>query len=238
MLAPGKHTPPLTLAVSILIELSVGAPLLQRHLQHARVVRMAHLGVVEDRDAERVLLLHVVELHVELAVGDELPGDHERPYAILPDVLGRDVAPVALKGATMMAGTSSLALYFALSNGTLSGSRIQYGGPGLLPDSANFGPFLSSLTLFVYPPPVFGSLLRPASGALSLSYRVPSMYWSSTCPTDPVRTLFQCQLSRSSPGLGVYMLPYGLPSSVWQAAIQPFFEGGRTDVPEIETLSS
>jgi hypothetical protein len=46
-----------------------------------------------------------------------------------------------------MPGTSSPALYFESSNGSLSASTIQYGGAGLLPLSANFGPFLASLTL-------------------------------------------------------------------------------------------
>src|SRR5262245_16974065 len=81
-----------------------------------------------------------------------------------------------VNGATMMPGTSSPTLYFESSNGSFSASTIQYGGAGLLPFNANFGPFLSSLTLSTYPPPLLGSLLRPASGDLSLSYRVASRY--------------------------------------------------------------
>ena len=52
-----------------------------------------------------------------------------------------------LNGATMMPGTSSPALYLEASSASFSLSTIQYGGAGLFPFSANFGPFLSSLTL-------------------------------------------------------------------------------------------
>ncbi len=52
-----------------------------------------------------------------------------------------------VKGAMMMLATSSPALYFESSKGSFSASMIQYGGAGLFPGNANFGPFLSSLTL-------------------------------------------------------------------------------------------
>jgi hypothetical protein len=51
-----------------------------------------------------------------------------------------------VKAATMIPGTSSPALYLEASKAYFSLSRIQYGGPGVFPLSANFGLFLSSLT--------------------------------------------------------------------------------------------
>src|SRR5215470_11994635 len=69
--------------------------LLEHHFQDARCIGMAHLRVVEDRHAERVLLLHVVELDVEIAAGDELAREYERPGPVLPRRLHGDIAAVS-----------------------------------------------------------------------------------------------------------------------------------------------
>src|SRR5262249_27555025 len=58
--------------------------LLEREFQDARHVRVADLGVVEHGHAEGVRLLHVGELHVEVAVGGELAPEHQRVGAVLP----------------------------------------------------------------------------------------------------------------------------------------------------------
>src|SRR3989304_1031050 len=79
-------------------------------------------------------------------------------------------------GATMIPATSFPALYLPSSKGSLSLSRIQYGGAGLFPLAANLGIFLSSVWLSTYPPPVLGSVFLPAFGDLSLSYGVLSRY--------------------------------------------------------------
>src|SRR4029453_7701602 len=72
--------------------------LLESELQHTRVVRVAHLSIVEHRHAERVLLLEILELDVELAGGGELSRDDDRPHAVLPGVLGRDVTAIPSEG--------------------------------------------------------------------------------------------------------------------------------------------
>src|SRR5215467_10025971 len=70
------------------------APLLEREPQHARSVGVAYLRIVENRHAERVLLLWITELDVELAVRDEPAREHERPGPVLPRGLHGDVAAI------------------------------------------------------------------------------------------------------------------------------------------------
>src|SRR5215467_12595420 len=70
------------------------APLLERELEHARSVGVAYLRIVEHRHAERVLLLWITELDVELAVRDEPAREHERPGPVLPRGLHGDVAAI------------------------------------------------------------------------------------------------------------------------------------------------
>jgi len=57
---------------------------------------VAHRGVVERREAEAVAGAEVLELHVELAVGDQLAADHVGVHAIAPAHRDADVGAVAL----------------------------------------------------------------------------------------------------------------------------------------------
>ena len=75
---------------------------------------MTHLGVVEDRDAESILLLVVVELDVGVAVGDRFRAVSivQTPSFQLDFAEMSPRSPV--KGATMIPGISSPGLYFTV----------------------------------------------------------------------------------------------------------------------------
>src|SRR4030095_10456298 len=72
--------------------------LLELELQHARRIRVPDLRIVEHGDPEGVLLLGIGELHVVFAARAQLAPEHARPYPVLVDDLGRDVAAVAREG--------------------------------------------------------------------------------------------------------------------------------------------
>ncbi len=61
------------------------------------VHRVAHLRVVERREAERILRGEVAELHVELATRHQLAAHQRRVHAVLPALLHRDVSAVTLQ---------------------------------------------------------------------------------------------------------------------------------------------
>src|SRR5438067_423733 len=64
-------------------------------LHRSGMERMPYLCVVERRETEGVLCVELVELHVELAAGDELARQHGGPDAILPGDCRVDVAAIA-----------------------------------------------------------------------------------------------------------------------------------------------
>ncbi len=58
---------------------------------------MPHLRIVESREAERITLVEVVPLHVELAAGDELAAEHRGVHAVLPAHDDLDIGTVSLQ---------------------------------------------------------------------------------------------------------------------------------------------
>src|SRR6266540_5920681 len=64
-------------------------------LARSRMECMPHLCVVERRETEGVLGVELVELHIELAAGDELARQQRGPGAVLPRHSRFDVAAIA-----------------------------------------------------------------------------------------------------------------------------------------------
>ena len=66
-------------------------------LQRTHMKRVAHLGVVERGEAELIVAVEIVELHIGLAAGHELARYDRGPLAVVPLDRRRNVAAVAGK---------------------------------------------------------------------------------------------------------------------------------------------
>src|SRR5689334_12905539 len=85
------------------IRLAMAVLLLDDELQHTGREGVPHLRVVEDGHTEGIRLVFA-ELHVVLAVRDELAPEDERPQTVLPRRPDRDVGAVTREGSHDDAG--------------------------------------------------------------------------------------------------------------------------------------